>query len=194
MTTSIRSARHKILAAVAALGEAQAGKIAAHAGLGYSTVPPKLRILQAEGIAEWFESDGKRIWRLTPEGVAATRRTSQPSTVDKTEPGPRGKAERGANTPPAQPAEGGPAPEVAAAGSGETPRRPGGSLRNTVLKVLQDHPEHQFRVLEVCRAIDDLGTGGAKASAGAVRNALDRLAGQGSILLIVDRPATFQAV
>jgi hypothetical protein len=50
------------------------------------------------------------------------------------------------------------------------------------------------QVSELCKLIDAAndGTAAAKASAGAVANALDTLARHGRITRTVDRPATFQ--
>jgi hypothetical protein len=62
----------RVLAAIAELGEATAAAIAEHAGLGYSTVTPKLRTWENTGQAERFRtSDGRTLWRLTAAGHAA---------------------------------------------------------------------------------------------------------------------------
>jgi hypothetical protein len=75
-----------------------------------------------------------------------------------------------------------------------TPRRPSGTLRGMLLDILEAHPDQQFKVSELCKRIDATheGSGAAKASAGAVANALNGLAGNGIILRTVDRPATYQ--
>jgi hypothetical protein len=236
MTDTKQEAVRNVLAAVAALGVAGARDIAARAGMGYSTVTPKLRALQSDGLAEWFTDEtGKRMWRLTPDGVAASGTTCEPSEVDGSsdvgEPNAAGSgsidsdptttadgADAGSGAVPAaatNPERSSAAAgriaadkapdtdETAPRGGAEQPadpgtskaRRRGGNLRNAVLKVLQDAPEQRFKVSEVCKVIDATNTGtAATASAGAVRNALEKLTAQGSVHLVVEKPATFQAV
>jgi hypothetical protein len=66
------SALHRVLTALAVLGEASPTDIAGKAGLGYSTVPPKLRTLQTDDLAvRTADGSGKTLWRLTPKGVLA---------------------------------------------------------------------------------------------------------------------------
>lgn len=60
-----------VAAAIAALGEETAASIAAHAGMAYSTVTPKLRALEAAGRAQKFRRDGQTLWRLTPQATAS---------------------------------------------------------------------------------------------------------------------------
>lgn len=73
-------------------------------------------------------------------------------------------------------------------------RRAGGTLRGAVLDLLEAHPDRQFKVAELCRLIDaaNTGTDTARASQGAVANALDTLSRQGTVHRTADRPATFQ--
>lgn len=73
-------------------------------------------------------------------------------------------------------------------------RRAGGSLRGAILDILQAHPDRQYKIRELCRLIDDAnaGTGAAKASAGAVANAVIKLAAAGTVVQTVEQPATFQ--
>ncbi|MEV0726908.1 MarR family transcriptional regulator [Micromonospora purpureochromogenes] len=75
-----------------------------------------------------------------------------------------------------------------------TARRAGGSLRGAVLDVLEAHPDRQYKVGELCRLVDaaNAGTDAAKASAGAVANALAKLVVAGNVVQTVERPATFQ--
>ncbi len=62
-----------VLAALGALGEATAGEVAEHAGLGYSTTTAKLRAWEQTGQAERFRTDdGRAVWRLTDTGRTAT--------------------------------------------------------------------------------------------------------------------------
>ncbi len=76
------------------------------------------------------------------------------------------------------------------------PRRRSGTLRAAVLTVLQNHPDQQFTVSQVCKAVDAANTDSdaAKASAGAVNNALLKLANDGVIQQVVEKPAAYQAV
>ncbi|MET7970885.1 MarR family transcriptional regulator [Micromonospora sp. NPDC005305] len=73
-------------------------------------------------------------------------------------------------------------------------RRKGGSLRGTVLDILEAHPDRAYRTGELCKLIDaaNAGTGAAKASAGAVANAAIKLVAAGKVVQTVERPATFQ--
>lgn len=76
------------------------------------------------------------------------------------------------------------------------PRRRGGSLKEAALKVLQDSPDEQFRVGQVCKAINAANTDptAAKASQGAVSNALVKWLNDGVIQRTVEKPATYQAL
>jgi hypothetical protein len=72
-------------------------------------------------------------------------------------------------------------------------RRPGGSLRGAVLDILEAHPDRQFKTGQLCKLLDAAADPGArKASAGAVYNALLKLAAGGRAIQVVERPATFQ--
>lgn len=63
---------NRILAALAVLHTATAKDIATHAGLGYSTVTPKLRELDGQKLAERDGTrDGQALWRPTPAGILA---------------------------------------------------------------------------------------------------------------------------
>ncbi|MFB6393558.1 MarR family transcriptional regulator [Polymorphospora lycopeni] len=94
------------------------------------------------------------------------------------------------------PADGMPQPTpalVEQAATGKA-RRAGGSLRGAILDVLEADPDRQFKTSELCKAIDKAneGTGAAKASAGAVVNALHKLVTAGAAIQTVERPATFR--
>ena len=73
-------------------------------------------------------------------------------------------------------------------------KRAGGTLRGAILDILEANPDRQYKVGELCKVIDaaNAGTGAAKASQGAVANALDTLSRKGTVTRTVDRPATFQ--
>ncbi|MBM0258114.1 MarR family winged helix-turn-helix transcriptional regulator [Micromonospora sp. 4G55] len=73
-------------------------------------------------------------------------------------------------------------------------RRIGGSLRGAILDILEAHPDRAYKTGELCRLIDaaNVGTGAAKASAGAVANAATKLVADGQAVQIVERPATYQ--
>jgi len=69
----------RVLAALAALGEATAAAIADKAQLGYSTTTPKLRAWENTGQAERVRTDdGRTLWRLTAAGHAATATPTNP--------------------------------------------------------------------------------------------------------------------
>ena len=93
-------------------------------------------------------------------------------------------------TAPAAPADRGrkqPATADAVAGAaGGRVRRAKGALRAQVLAVLQDHPDHPFKVSQICRQLPG-------ASAGAIANALDKLTADGNARQVADKPATYQA-
>ncbi|MET7968772.1 MarR family transcriptional regulator [Micromonospora sp. NPDC005305] len=73
-------------------------------------------------------------------------------------------------------------------------RRTGGSLRGAVLDILEAHPDREYKTGELAKLIDagNDGSGAAKASAGAVANAVTKLVADGKAVQTVDRPATFQ--
>ncbi|MCI4066187.1 MarR family transcriptional regulator [Micromonospora sp. R77] len=73
-------------------------------------------------------------------------------------------------------------------------RRAGGSLRATILDILEAHPDRQYKTGELARLVDaaNAGSGAAKASAGAVANAAIKLVAAGRAVQTVERPATFQ--
>jgi hypothetical protein len=66
------------------------------------------------------------------------------------------------------------------------PRRAKGVLRAQVLAVLQDHPDQVFKVSQVCKQLPG-------ASAGAIANALYKLAADGNARQVADKPAAYQA-
>ncbi|MEV4201931.1 MarR family transcriptional regulator [Micromonospora globbae] len=73
-------------------------------------------------------------------------------------------------------------------------RRAKGSLRGTVLDILEAHPDRAYKTSEMCKLIDaaNAGSGARKASAGAVNNALVKLVAAGKAVQTVEKPATFQ--
>ncbi|RLK24717.1 hypothetical protein DER29_2648 [Micromonospora sp. M71_S20] len=84
--------------------------------------------------------------------------------------------------------------EDPSASRGEKPRRPKGSLRGAIRDVLEAHPEQPFKTSQLCKAIDQAneGSGSAKASAGAVFNAVHKLIADGVAVQVVEKPAAFQ--
>jgi hypothetical protein len=96
----------RVLAALADLGEATAAAIAQHAGLGYSTVTPKLRAWETSGHAEKYRhaATNQTLWRLTSAGRAATGAEGTALHAD-TEPSKSvDGADRPAGSSPAEPA------------------------------------------------------------------------------------------
>ncbi|MBM0255850.1 MarR family winged helix-turn-helix transcriptional regulator [Micromonospora sp. 4G55] len=84
-------------------------------------------------------------------------------------------------------------PEDEAASMGHS-RRAKGSLRGTVLDILEAHPDRAYKTSELCKLVDaaNAGTGAAKASAGAVANAATKLVASGQAVQTLERPATYQ--
>ncbi|MEW2427803.1 MarR family transcriptional regulator [Micromonospora sp. NPDC047644] len=84
--------------------------------------------------------------------------------------------------------------EAPSASGGGKPRRSKGSLRGAILDVLEAHPGQPFKTSELCKAVDlaNEGTDSAKASAGAVVNAVHKLVTDGVAVQVVEKPATFQ--
>ncbi|WP_435124422.1 MarR family transcriptional regulator [Micromonospora tulbaghiae] len=76
----------------------------------------------------------------------------------------------------------------------DTARRAKGSLRGAVLDLLEAHPDRAYKTGEIAKLIDNAnaGTGAAKASAGAVANAVTKLVAEGKAVQTLDRPATYQ--
>ncbi|MET8198009.1 MarR family transcriptional regulator [Micromonospora taraxaci] len=85
-------------------------------------------------------------------------------------------------------------PEAPSASGSGKPRRSKGSLRGAILDVLEAHPGQPFKTSQLCRAIDQAneGTDSAKASAGAVVNAVHKLVTDGVAVQVAEKPATFQ--
>jgi hypothetical protein len=73
-------------------------------------------------------------------------------------------------------------------------RRAKGALRGAVVDILENHPDRQYKVGELCKLINQAEQESKmpKASAGAVANVLDKLAGAGVVVQTVVKPATFQ--
>ncbi len=112
----------KVLDALIALGEATAAKVGEQAGLAYPTTTPKLRKLEALGLAEKFNNDASQtLWRATrpaagnDDGAKAAAQATTPTT-DEPEPhdGPGAAEANGA-----APSE----PAPAAPETGETARQ-----------------------------------------------------------------------
>ncbi|MEV4481832.1 MarR family winged helix-turn-helix transcriptional regulator [Micromonospora coxensis] len=231
-----------VLAALGALGEATAGAVAEHAGLGYSTVTAKLRAWEQTGQCERIRADdGRTLWRLTDIGRTAAGTATPDGEHPAAAPAVAGPADHGnAGDEPKQsigqeaPPQGPPAgcesdrsatPDIAAhtvtapvpddaqeapepTPNGERPgpaeessghktrqdraRRAKGSLRGAVLDILEAHPDRAYKTGELCRLIDAANAGGAKASAGAVANAVTKLVADGKAVQTVERPATYQ--
>ncbi|TQS42833.1 hypothetical protein [Cryptosporangium phraense] len=74
------SARDRIWAALARLGQATAGELAAAADVGYSTTSPKLRSLLEDGLAERREDNGRISWSITTAGRTRAPGPTTPAT------------------------------------------------------------------------------------------------------------------
>ncbi|WP_328372772.1 MarR family transcriptional regulator [Micromonospora zamorensis] len=125
-------------------------------------------------------------------GEAAPADAENPAAADAS-----GQAEPGPSLAPASSddtvASSSPSEAPSASGS-EKPRRSKGSLRGAILDVLEAHPGQPFKTSQLCRAIDQAneGTDSAKASAGAVVNAVHKLVTDGVAVQVAEKPATFQ--
>jgi hypothetical protein len=85
--------------AIGALGAATAAEIAAHAGIAYSTVTPKLRILADVGRAEFFHGgDGRGKWRTTTQTDISTNHAEPSTPVEPTTPPAQTPADDTTNT------------------------------------------------------------------------------------------------
>ncbi|WP_432833002.1 helix-turn-helix domain-containing protein [Dactylosporangium sp. CA-092794] len=90
-TLDLKPNERKVLASLLALGEATAAKVGEHAGLPYSTTTPKLRKLEALGLAERFHNEANQtLWRPTGTGTGdggdapthgASRAADEPGTA-----------------------------------------------------------------------------------------------------------------
>ncbi len=121
--------------------------------------------------------------RMASSAAGDPERASGPGQpVEQAPSHPAQDADAAAPEPPQQPA-----------GSGK-PRRASGTLDGAVLDILEAHPEQTFKVSQLCKLIDAANEGSdtAKASAGAVVLACQRLVGKGRAVLAVEKPATFQ--
>ncbi|WBB78569.1 winged helix-turn-helix domain-containing protein [Micromonospora sp. WMMD882] len=88
----------------------------------------------------------------------------------------------------------GPEDAANAPAGGKPPRRSKGSLRGAIRDVLVAHPGRPLRISQLCKAIDAAheGSGSARASAGAVVNAVHKLVADGVAVQVAERPAAFQ--
>jgi DNA-binding PadR family transcriptional regulator len=86
MIDAKQAALHRVLAAIAVLGQAETRDIATQAGMAYSTLTPKLRALESDGLAERVTEAGTSRWQLTASGVLAAAVTSDATEADDTLP------------------------------------------------------------------------------------------------------------
>jgi hypothetical protein len=84
-----------------------------------------------------------------------------------------------------------PAPTVQAGVTAADSRRPPGSLRVTILAILQANPGQSFKVSELCKLVDQATDAARKASPGAVHNAAAALVKADQAVLATDKPAAF---
>ncbi|MGC4864687.1 MarR family transcriptional regulator [Micromonospora sp. DT53] len=130
--------------------------------------------------------------RQAEAGEASPADAENPGAADAS-----GQAESAPNLDPAgsdEPAAPSSPSDAASASGGGKPRRSKGSLRGAILDVLEAHPGQPFKTSELCKAIDQAneGTDSAKASAGAVVNAVHKLVTDGVAVQVAEKPATFQ--
>lgn len=209
-----------IHAAIVALGTATAGQIAKHAAMAYSTTTPKLRALEAAGRAEFFrDGNGKGMWRATtastdlagnddeqaaegidvndiPEAAEVDDAPGVDPVSEQTPSDPTGEPHSTTTTTNSRPDPSTPHTTQATtpgdtgvpADTGAKPaRRRKGALRQEVLAIFaKADPDQTFKVTQLHHLIG--------ASQGAIYNALVTLQNEGSVVQVVEKPATFRAV
>ena len=116
-----------VAAAITALGEDTAAKIAARAGMAYSTVTPKLRALEDSGRAERIKRDGRTLWRMTTDPT--TQDHAAAITVSDA-PGHAGHDTDRDNTPPIQGVNAADPPTGIVVDATETPAGPPGPAKD----------------------------------------------------------------
>ncbi|MET7398038.1 MarR family winged helix-turn-helix transcriptional regulator [Dactylosporangium sp. NPDC005572] len=76
----------QIIGALAELREETAGNLATHLGIAYPTITPKLRKLNAAGLAESTKADNRQtVWRLTDTGQELAATLNAPAAGSDTE-------------------------------------------------------------------------------------------------------------
>ena len=145
--------------------------------------PPQADSVLSEAVAIEVEDKGDEATRVDAEAPAAVGTSGEADSGRN--PDPAGST---TSTAPNVPAE---APSMS---SGGKPRRSKGSLRGAILDLLEAHPDQPFKTSQLCRAIDQANEGGgsAKASAGAVVNAVYKLVADNLAVQVVEKPAAFQ--
>ncbi len=164
-------------------GPRTAGQLAEHLGIPYSTLTPRLRVLESDGRAERVKDPVTRVtvWQTTtgtvPAPTATVNDTPTPPTVILPDPIPP-DADTSTDTPPAAVAEV-PA-EVAVV------RRPKGSIPAAIVVVVRADPQATFKISQLQKALDGV-------SAGAIANAVSKLVVSGQLRVVCEKPVTVQA-
>jgi hypothetical protein len=196
-----------IVAALQAHGPITAGRLADLLGVPYPTLTPRLRRLEADGRAERLRDPATRqsTWHATgPATAPSSGAVGEPATDDRTpdsgdtpsadekptdnrepaEPVPERVPTNGQQQSP-QPGPSEPTSSPApSAPAGE--RRPKGSIAADLLAVVRADPDQAFKISQLSKAL-----GGT--SAGAIANAASKLVVSGELLLVCEKPATYQA-
>jgi hypothetical protein len=148
-----------------AIGPATAAVLAAHLGIAYSTITPRLRRLSADHrAARLTDPDtGQNRWQAVAPRTQDT--AVDASDVEHT-------------------AAGQPAATVTT--DTKPQRRAKGSIGADVLRVMRARPANRFKVSELAAAL-----GGT--SAGAIANALHKLVIDGTAVQTCEKPASFRA-
>ncbi|MFC5004415.1 winged helix-turn-helix domain-containing protein [Dactylosporangium cerinum] len=91
----------RIVLALAELGPQSAGNLATHLGIAYPTVTPKLRKLNAAGVAESAKADNRQtVWKLTGDGQALAVVLAAQANAADAEPAGAAATSTSAVTPP----------------------------------------------------------------------------------------------
>jgi hypothetical protein len=149
--------------ALHAIGPASAAVLAAHLGIAYSTITPRLRRLAAEHRAtrRTDPDTGQNLWHATAPPTHATAADTATGRVDNPE-SDQPHATNGSR------------------------RRAKGSIGADVLRLLQACPDDTFKISQLAGALH--GT-----SAGAIANSLHKLVLDGAAVQTCEKPATFRA-
>ncbi len=172
-----------IVAALADGGPRTAGQLADHLGIPYSTLTPRLRVLETNGWAERAQDPVTRttVWQATAGAVPGSPDTAEdiPAPPPVTSPTPDPAPLDGATATP-------PATAVAHAATSVMARRPKGAIPAAILQVVRADPDATFKVSQLHKAL-----GGV--SAGAIANAVSKLVVTGELQVVCEKPVTVQA-
>ncbi len=166
-------------------GPRTAGQLAEHLGIPYSTLTPRLRVLEADGRAERVKDPVTRVtvWQTTAGTMPALAATTDGTTP--TPPPVTASAPDPAITDP-DTSTGTPPAAVTEAPTGVVVRRPKGSIPAAIVAVVRTQPQATFKISQLRKALDGV-------SAGAIANAVSKLVVSGQLRVVCEKPVTVQA-